>query len=94
VQLNAGASPLPYLFQHVFSSWFGYSSFAARFPAALCSILSGAVFAAICPRFLDRGCWIALVLFLVLPLQLRYGLEGRVYSQGLLFSLLTLLARG
>jgi len=44
----------------------------------------------ICPRFLDRGCWIALLLFLLLPLQFRYGLEGRVYSQGLLFSLLTL----
>jgi hypothetical protein len=90
VQLNAGASPLPYLIQHVFSGWFGYSPFAARFPAALCSVLSGVVFAAICPRFLNRGCGIALMLFLMLPLQFRYGLEGRVYSQGLFLSLLTL----
>ena len=90
VQLNAGASPLPYLAQRVFVGWFGYSAWAARFPAAICSVLSGAVFLAVCPRFLERSRWIALVLFLTLPIQFRYGLEARVYSQGLLFSLLTL----
>jgi 4-amino-4-deoxy-L-arabinose transferase-like glycosyltransferase len=89
VQLNAGASPLPYLAQHVFTGWFGYSTWAARFPAALCSVLSGAVFAIISLRFLKGGSWIALVLFLVLPVQFRYGIEARVYSQGLLFSLVT-----
>jgi 4-amino-4-deoxy-L-arabinose transferase-like glycosyltransferase len=90
VQLNAGASPLPYLAQRAFVGWFGYSAWAARFPAALCSVLCGAVFLAVCPRFLERRRWIALVLFLTLPVQFRYGLEARVYSQGLLFSLLTL----
>jgi len=90
VQVNAGASPLPYLAQHVFLRWFGHSAWVARLPAALCSILGGLVFAVICPRFLKHGRWITLLLFLALPVQFRYGLEGRVYSQGLLFSLLTL----
>jgi hypothetical protein len=91
VQVNAGASPLPYLAQHVFMGWFGNSAWVARFPAALCSVLCGVVFAAICPYFLKTGRWIALILFLALPIQFRYGLEARVYSQGLLFSLLALL---
>lgn len=90
VQVNAGASPLPYLAQRAVANILGYSAFAARLPAALCSILSGAVFAGLCFRLLDRGRWIGLVLFLVLPLQFRYGLEARVYSQGLLFALLSM----
>jgi hypothetical protein len=90
VQVNAGASPLPYLAQRAVVNALGYSAFAARLPAALCSILSGVVFAALCFRFLDRGRWIGLVMFLVLPLQFRYGLEARVYSQGLLFALVSM----
>ena len=68
----------------------GYSVFAVRLPAALCSIFSGAIFAALCWRLLFRGRLIALALFLALPLQFRYGLEARVYSQGLLFSLVSM----
>ncbi len=90
VQVNLGASPLPYLVQRGFVSVLGYSAFAARLPAALCSIFSGVVFAALCWRFLARGCLVALALFLVLPLQFRYGLEGRVYSQALLFALISM----
>src|SRR5579872_3848184 len=90
VQVNAGASPLPYLLQRAVVSFLGYSSFAARLPAALCSIASCGVFAVLCFRFLDGGRWIGVAMFLVLPLQLRYGLEARVYSQGLLFSLVSM----
>lgn len=91
VELNAGAVPLPYLFQRAVVNLLGYSAFVARIPAALCSVLSGIVFAALCPRFLERGGRvIALATFLVLPLQFRYGLEARGYSQGLLFSVLSL----
>jgi hypothetical protein len=89
-QLNAGASPLPYLLQKFCVSLLGYSGFAARFPAALCSILSAAVFGAVSSRFLKESRWLALVMFLVLPIQFRYGMEARPYSQGLLFSLLSL----
>jgi 4-amino-4-deoxy-L-arabinose transferase-like glycosyltransferase len=90
VQLNAGASPLPYLAQRAAVNVLGFSAFAARLPAAVCSILSGVVFAALCSRFLPRGRWVAVTLFLALPLQFRYGLEARVYSQGLLFSLVSM----
>jgi Dolichyl-phosphate-mannose-protein mannosyltransferase len=90
VQVNAGASPLPYLAQRALVNVLGYSAFAARLPAALCSILCGVVFAALSSRFLLRGSWIAVAMFLALPLQFRYGLEARVYSQGLLFSLLSM----
>src|SRR5579871_838349 len=90
VQVNAGASPLPYLAQRAVVNVLGYSTFAIRLPAAVCSILSGVVFAALCFRLLDRGRWIGLVLFLVLPLQFRYALEARVYSQGLLFALVSI----
>jgi hypothetical protein len=97
IQLNAGASPLPYLLQRVFVDSLGYSAFVARIPSALSSVLAAVVFVGICPRFLDpelnergRGRWLALLLFLALPVQFRYGMEARVYSQGLLFSLLSL----
>ncbi len=90
VQVNAGASPLPYLIQRAFVNVLGYSAFAVRLPAALCSILAGVVFAALCSRFLPRGRLVAVAMFLLLPLQFRYALEARVYSQGLLFSLMSL----
>jgi uncharacterized membrane protein len=97
IQLNAGASPLPYLVQRLWVNWLGYSAFVARIPSAVSSVLAGVVFAGICPRFLDpelndrgRGRWLALLLFLALPVQFRYGMEARPYSQGLLFSLLSL----
>jgi uncharacterized membrane protein len=89
-QLNAGASPLPYLLEKLDVNLLGYSAFAARLPAAVFSILSGAVFAAVSPRFLKESRWLALGMFLALPTQFRYGMEARPYSQGLLFSLLSL----
>jgi uncharacterized membrane protein len=89
-QLNAGASPLPYLVQRLCVDLLGYSAFASRLPAALFSILSGAIFVAISSRFLKESRWLALAMFLVLPIQFRYGMEARPYSQGLLFSLLSL----
>src|ERR1700693_3326958 len=55
VQVNAGASPLPYLLQRAVVTVLGYSAFAARLPAALCSVISGGVFAALCFRFLHRA---------------------------------------
>src|SRR5579872_4013023 len=94
VQVNAGASPLPYLLQRAVVSFLGYSSFAARLPAALCSIASCGVFAVLCFRFLDGGRWIGVAMFLVLPLQLRYGLEAGLWSRyrrGSLFAAFDLL---
>ena len=84
VQLNPGASPLPYLAQRAVMDLFGTSVFVARIPAALCSIAGAAVFAALCGRFGIRSRVWAVVVFLAIPLQFRYALEARGYSQGLL----------
>jgi mannosyltransferase len=91
VQLNPGASPLPYLAQRGVVDLFGTSAFAVRIPAALCSIAGAAVFAALCGRFGIRSPAWATALFLALPLQFRYALEARGYSQGLLCALGSLL---
>src|SRR5580698_79468 len=91
VQMNPGASPLPYLAQRAVVDLFGTSPFVVRIPAALCSIAAAAVFAALCGRFGIRSPVWATALFLALPLQFRYALEARGYSQGLLCALLSLL---
>jgi 4-amino-4-deoxy-L-arabinose transferase-like glycosyltransferase len=91
VQMNPGASPLPYLAQRAFVDLLGPSPFVARLPAALCSIAGAAVFAALCKRFGTRSPAWATLLFLALPLQFRYALEARGYSQGLLCALASLL---
>jgi len=87
VQLNPGASPLPYLAQRAFVDLFGTSTYVARIPAALCSIGGAAVFAALCGRFGIRSRVWAVVVFLAIPLQFRYALEARGYSLGLLCTL-------
>ena len=89
VQMNPGAVPLPYLMQRALAGLLGNSAFVLRLPAALCGIASGAVFAALCPRFGIRSTFWATALFLALPLQFRYVLEARGYSLGLLCSLLS-----
>jgi mannosyltransferase len=91
VQLNPGASPLPYLVQRAVVDLFGTSAFVVRIPAALCSIAGALVFAALCGRFGIRYPLLATALFLALPLQFRYALEARGYSQGLLCTLASLL---
>lgn len=90
VLINPGASPLPYLAQRAFVDLFGTSAFVVRLPAALCSMAGAAVFAALCPRFGLRSPLWATAMFLALPLQFRYALEARGYSQGLLCALASL----
>jgi len=87
---NAGAVPLPYLAQKAALDLFGFSTFIARLPAALFGILSGAVFAVLCRQLELPMPRVALLLFLFLPLQFRYGVEARGYSQGLFFCVLSL----
>src|SRR5208283_3817044 len=87
VQLNPGASPLPYLAQRAVVDLLGTSVFVARIPAALFSIAGAAVFAALCGRFGIRSRGWATAVFLAIPLHFRYALEARGYSQGLLCAL-------
>jgi len=90
IQTNPGGVPLPYVEQRGFIALLGHSVFVARLPAALCSIAGAVVFALLCARLgIRKRAW-ATALFLILPLQFRYALEARGYSQGLLCALLSL----
>lgn len=90
IEVNPGAVPLPYFVQQLSLRVFGYSTIAARIPAALFSVLAGAAFAALCNRAGVRHRVLALAIFLFLPLQFRYALEARSYSQAVFFSVATL----
>ena len=89
VLVNPGGVPLPYLTQKVFLDVFGYSTFVARVPAALFSILSGLAFGILCRQAEWPARRAALLLFLFVPLEFRYGIEARGYSQGLFFCVLS-----
>jgi hypothetical protein len=90
IATNPGGSPLPPLFQNLWITVLGYSTFAARASAALCGILSCIAFVPVLSRLGVRRIWIGLLLFMALPLQFRYALEARGYSQGILFTVLAL----
>jgi uncharacterized membrane protein len=90
IEVNPGAVPLPYFVQQLSLRLFGYSVVAARLPAALFSILAAATFAAVCDHIGLRRRLLALAIFLLLPLQFRYALEARSYSQAVFFSVATL----
>jgi len=88
VAINPGAAPLPYIVQKTVIDLVGFSTFTARLPAAICSIACCAVFTRLCRELDIRWPRVALILFFLYPLQFRYALEARVYSQGLLAALL------
>ncbi len=84
---NAGGVPFGYLVQWGSLRLFGDSSLAARLPSALAALLSAFVLLRICRLIALPRPSIALILFLILPLQLRYAVEARPYSLALLFTL-------
>lgn len=96
IKINPGAVPLPYVLQQLSLKVFGYSAIAARIPAALFSVLAGWAFLALSDRVAPAE-WgrgrnvLALALFLFVPLQFRYALEARGYSQGLFFGVASML---
>ena len=90
---SAGAVPLPYLIQALAIDLAGYSVFSARLPAALFSVLSCAALAWLARELRLQWRPVAVVLLMALPLQWRYALEGRPYSQAMFFAILgTILA--
>lgn len=91
IEVNPGAVPLPYFVQHLSLKIFGDSAVAARIPAALFSVLAACAFVAVSDRLALRRPVLALALFLFFPLQFRYALEARGYSQGLFFAVASLL---
>jgi uncharacterized membrane protein len=90
---NPGAAPLGYLTQRPFVLAGGPSMLWARFPSVLFSILSCWALARICRELeMPHITILAMVLFMAIPLQFRYAIEGRPYSEALCFSLLAVLA--
>lgn len=89
-EISPGAVPLPAFVQQLVLRVLGYSTFAARVPAACFGVLAGCAFAVVLRRVGVRRRLVALALFLFLPLQFRYALEARGYSQGLFCSVAAL----
>jgi hypothetical protein len=86
VPVNAGGVPLNYLARELSIHVLGYSRFSARLPSAIFSVLAcaGVFWLA---RFLKlRAPLMAVLIFCLLPLQFRYALESRPYSQALAIS--------
>jgi uncharacterized membrane protein len=90
---NPGAAPIGYLTQRPFVLAGGPSNLWARLPSVLFSILSCWVLARICRELkMPQITGLATILFMVTPLQFRYAVEARPYSEALCFSLLAVLA--
>jgi len=90
---NPGAAPLGYLTQRPFVLAGGVSAFWARLPSLVFSVLACWSLLRLCQELgLGKIRLLAAGLFMVVPLQFRYAIEGRPYSQALCFSLLAMLA--
>lgn len=61
----------------------GYSSFAARLPSALASLVACAGVFVLARRFGLRWPLLAVAIFALLPLQFRYAMEARPYAPAL-----------
>ena len=83
-----GRRSLPYFIQALALDLAGYSVFSARLPAALFSVLSCAALAWLARELRLQWPAVAVVLLMALPLQWRYALEGRPYSQAMFFAIL------
>jgi 4-amino-4-deoxy-L-arabinose transferase-like glycosyltransferase len=84
---NAGGVPLGYLLQFWLISVFGLGFFTARLPSALASVVACVALAKLGREAGIRSRTMLLAVFMILPIQLRYAVEGRNYSHGLLFAI-------
>src|SRR5712692_6284943 len=89
IPLNAGAVPLGYLVQLLLLKIVGFSTFTARLPAAICSVLAAMVVLLLARRLRLRPPLLAVLLLVALPAQFRYATEARPNSQALLLSVLS-----
>jgi uncharacterized membrane protein len=92
VPKNSGGVPLGYLVQVVSVRALGYSSFSGRLPSAIFSVLGAIGIVLLAKRVGLRWPALALAVFCLFPLQFRYALEARPYSQALAISIWTTLA--
>ena len=83
-----GAAPIGYFAQHWITATVGFSPVFVRLSSTLPCLLG-----CVCARFLLRQlriqdrCGIAILCWMLLPIQLRYGVEARPYALALLFSI-------
>jgi len=84
---NAGGVPLGYLLQFWLISAFGLGFVTARLPSALASLLGCLALAGLGREAGVRSRTVLVAVFMILPIQLRYAVEGRNYSHGLLFAI-------
>jgi hypothetical protein len=80
---NAGGVPLGYLTQAATIHLVGYSVFAARLPSIVFGVLSYFGFGVLVLQAKLLWPSIGLLLFALLPLQIRYASEARPYEQAL-----------
>ena len=90
VTYNPGGAPLGYLAQRAVVLTFGLAPLAARAAPALFGWLSAVALVGFARDLKARSTALVLAAFLSMPLQLRYAVEGRPYSQALFFSLAAL----
>jgi uncharacterized membrane protein len=84
---NPGGAPIWYLSQGLATGLLGFSTFSARLPACIAGILSCAGLALLARRFGVKSPALCVAVFALFPLQLRYALEGRPYSEALCLSI-------
>jgi len=77
---NAGGVPLGYVYTRASIATLGYSVFSARLPSILFSAGACAAVFVLASRLGLRFPLLAVLLFSLLPLQMRYALEVRPYS--------------
>ena len=92
VPKNSGGVPLGYLVQVASVRALGYSVFSGRLPSAVFSVLGAIGIVLLAKRFGLRWPALAVAVFCLFPLQLRYALEARSYSQALAISIWMTLA--
>ncbi len=92
VPINAGGVPLGYLTRFATIHLFGYSTFSARLPSAIFSLLACVGVFILGQRLQLRFPLLAVTIFCLAPLQLRYALESRPYSLALALSIWSTIA--
>ena len=86
IPLNPGASPLGYIPQFIVVHLLGFSVFWARFPSAVWSVAACAGVFVLARRMGLRWPLLAVAVFALFPLQLRYAMEARLYAFALCWS--------
>jgi len=90
VTYNLGGAPLGFLAQRVFVLTMGLTPLAARAAPAIFGLLSAITLAGFARDLKASASTVVLAAFLVTPMQLRYAVEARPYSQALFFALAAL----